>query len=415
MKIARSSRNQGGVLLIVLFTCLSIGIVLASFLALTSSRFKMAVRSTCWNQCIPVLEAGVEDALSHLHKDKMMTDNGWTPTTIGGQPVVVKKRTLPDGSYYNVTINSTITNSPYIYSQGFVPSPLSNNKYISRLVRVGATNPISIFSRAIATSGPITLSGQNVVVDSYDSAFGPYSTISNRMAHGGIATSSTAANAINIGSSHVYGTAETGPGGTITVGTGSIGDLGWSTGIEPGWSDNDMNVAFPSNTLPAGVLFPLTSFSGNQTITDTTNKINSANLGSGKNWTINGHVMLYCVGDFTISGSGYIQINPGAHLTLYVGGKTTKITGGGVANLTGMPSAFTYIGLAGNTDISIGGGGSFYGSVNAPQADVKVSGSGEMFGAVISKSYTASGNGSFHYDGELAKAGDLYVISWKEL
>src|SRR6185369_2598835 len=133
MKIARSSRNQGGVLLIVLFTCLSIGIVLASFLALTSSRFKMAVRSTCWNQCIPVLEAGVEDALSHLHKDKMMTDNGWTPTTIGGQPVVVKKRTLPDGSYYNVTINSTITNSPYIYSQGFVPSPLSNNKYISRL------------------------------------------------------------------------------------------------------------------------------------------------------------------------------------------------------------------------------------------------------------------------------------------
>jgi hypothetical protein len=38
-----------------------------------------------------------------------------------------------------------------------------------------------------------------------------------------------------------------------------------------------------------------------------------------------------------------------------------------------------------------------------------------MFGAVIAKSYTASGNGSFHYDGELAKAGDMYVISWKEL
>src|SRR6185503_282174 len=201
MKIVRSSRNQGGVLLLVLFTCLSIGIVLASFLALTSSRFNMRVRSPCWNQCIPVAESGIEETLTHLHEDKVMTGNGWMPSNIGGQPVVVKKRTLPDGTYYNVTIYSSTTNSPYIYSQGFVPSPLQANKYISRLIRVGATNPVSIFTRAIATSGPITLGGNNVIVDSYDSAFGPYNTTSNRTAHGGIATSSTAAGAINIGTS----------------------------------------------------------------------------------------------------------------------------------------------------------------------------------------------------------------------
>jgi hypothetical protein len=293
---------------------------------------------------------------------------------------------------------------------------LQANKYISRLVRVGATNPPSIFTRAISTSGPIKLSGSKTVVDSYDSAFGTYSTTSNRTANGGIASASTAAGAISLGSAHVYGTGETGPGGTITPGSGALGDVAWNathTGIQPGSTNNDMNVAFPSNTLPAGVSFPLTS----STLTTYANTTNSFSGGWAlpKAVYITGNVMLYIPGNITINAGGFIQINPGASLTIYCSGNTVKITGGGVVNLNGNPSSFTYVGLAGNKNVTIGGGGTFYGTINAPQADLSISGNGDFFGAAIGKTYTASGGGNFHYDGQLAKAGDMYVVSWKEL
>jgi len=116
-----------------------------------------------------------------------------------------------------------------------------------------------------------------------------------------------------------------------------------------------------------------------------------------------------------LNGGGFIQINPGASLTIYCSGNTVKLTGGGVVNLNGNPASFTFVGLAGSKNITIGGGATFYGTVNAPQADVTLTGSGDFFGALIAKSYTASGSGNFHYDGQLAKAGELYVASWKEL
>jgi cytoskeletal protein CcmA (bactofilin family) len=147
---------------------------------------------------------------------------------------------------------------------------------------------------------------------------------------------------------------------------------------------------------------------------NTTNTI-SGNWNVNKPYYVDGNVMLHLTGGLMVSGSGFIQINPGGHLTLYVSGTTSKITGGGVINLSGLPSNFSYIGLSGNKNIDVGGGGTFYGTINAPQAAIKVSGNGDIYGAIIAASYTANGNGSFHYDGELAEGGDLYVISWKEL
>lgn len=422
MKIPHSSRDQGSVLLLVLFTCASIGIVLASFLALTSSRNKLAMRSMGWNQCVPVMEAGIEEALTHLHEDTIPTANGWTATSVGGQPVIVKKRTLPDGSYFNVTIYNPNSTSPAIYSQGFVPSPLQADKYISRLVRVGATNPVSVFTRAIATSGPITLSGNNVFVDGWDPKLGPYNIVSNRNASGAIATSSGAPGAINIGNAHVFGKVETGAGGTITYNGGAAGDIPWNTsgkkGIEPGWSNNTMNVSYPANTLPAAVanspLIPVASTG--LTLSDQTNRVAGfASSSSQKPMIVNGNATLFVDGDFKISGTGYILINPGGSLTVYVNG-STSVTGGGIVyGTTGSTTNFTYIGLPTNTTADFGGGSDFYGTINAPQADVKLSGGGQFYGALIANTFNAVGMSAFHYDNSLAKKGDLTVMTWTEL
>ena len=55
--------------MVTLVTCIIIGIVLASYLGLVSSRYKITIRSQCWNAAIPVAEQAVEEALAHLHDD----------------------------------------------------------------------------------------------------------------------------------------------------------------------------------------------------------------------------------------------------------------------------------------------------------------------------------------------------------
>jgi hypothetical protein len=136
MKLLSKKREQGSILVVTLFTGLTIGIVLASFLTLISSRYTLTARSMDWNAAMPVLEAGLEEALTHLHDDpNSPSANGWTPGTIVGLPVYTKERHFTDGSYFYVTIYNAASDYPTIYSSGFVPAPVGQG-YISRMVSV---------------------------------------------------------------------------------------------------------------------------------------------------------------------------------------------------------------------------------------------------------------------------------------
>ena len=178
--LSSKPRELGSVLMIVLFTSMAIGIVLASVLTLVSSRYKLSLRSLGWNAALPVAEAGLEEALSHLHTDSNNpTANGWTATTMSGHPVHTKTRFLPDGSYYYVAIHKASSTNPVVYSSGFTPSPLEANQYISRLIEVDASNPWNLFTKAIAATGSITLNGTTPEVDSFDSRIGGYDTTTN--------------------------------------------------------------------------------------------------------------------------------------------------------------------------------------------------------------------------------------------
>src|ERR1043166_56677 len=64
---------------------------------------------------------------------------------------------------------------------------------------------------------------------------------------------------------------------------------------------------------------------------------------------VTGAATLYLTGNLTVSGSGYVQIFPGASLTLYCGGNNVVVSGGGVINGTQLPANFTYYGLNSNT------------------------------------------------------------------
>jgi hypothetical protein len=419
-------RQEGSALVITLVTGLLIGLVLDSYLMLVKSRNTMAMRGTVWNTALPVLEAGIEEALTHLQLDtNNPTANSWAAVPFGtNQTAYWKHRVLPDGSYYDVTNTGVGTSLPLIYSAGYVPSPLNTDQYISRLVRVTVTNPPSVFSRAIAANGMIWLSG-SATIDGYDSSKGRYDAITNRNADGGIATNLGDQPSINVGSAHVYGTAVTGPTGTVMVNGGSVGDLNQTGGIENGWVDNTMNTDFQDNSPPSGGLLihnPLPTVVGISNITYlTANRAttiyqmdNFTSVDKTQPMIVTGNCTLYVPGNLTVAGTGYIYIMPGASLNLYVGGRAT-ISGGGVVNPSGLPKNFSYFGLPTNTGLLYSGTADFYGTINAPEAKVTISGGAALYGAVICGTFNLSGGPGVHYDKSLASGGFLKVIAWREL
>ena len=384
--------------MLTLFFCLAIGLVLASILKLVSARYTTTVRSTDWNEAIPVLEAGVEEAMTHLHDDFVASANGWTPDTLGGVPVYTKQRTFSDGSYFKVSIANFSTSAPIIYSQGYVRSPLKANQYIGRMVRVGTTNPPTVFTKALATTGTISMVG-HPVVGGFDSRLGAYDAVTNSNATGNIATDSTASPAISLGGATINGSATTGPGGTISGGTIT------------GGTNNNMNVAFPSNSPPApGTL-----------LAETSSNIWSVGTGSyqtssynGDSIVVTGNASLYVNGNISISGGGSITIMPGASLKLYVSGNV-DIGGNGIINSTGLAANFSLIGLAGCTSIYYHGTPDYVGTINAPQADYTMKGTANLYGAVISKTASFNGNTALFYDDSLAVSGLLIATGWTEL
>ncbi|MDB6065919.1 MAG: hypothetical protein JWR26_2127 [Pedosphaera sp.] len=432
MKILGKKSNSGSVLVTTLLVTSAIVIVLGSCLLLLASRNRITVRSQSWNCALPLLEAGIEEAFSHLHDDSSssLTNNSWTLRTIGGQSVYTKQRSFTDGSYFYVTIYNATSNNPIIYSQGFVPAPLSTNQYISRMVQVMTTNPAT-FTKAIAAKGIVNLSG-SAVVDSFNSSDPSHSTngmyaASLHSANGGVVTDSTATPAINVGTADIYGRTDTGAGGTVTTsGSGSVGDVGWVSGIEPGWASSDMNVTYPDQTAPAGYAGWVAPASGSYTYGGTNGY--KYMLGSG-NYTqsgaftlsatdktiVTGNATLVVTGDINIGGNSFIYLAPGASLKLYAMGATTIITGGGLANGTGLAANFSYIGLPSNTSVTYTGNSALIGTVNAPEAAFTLSGTAGMCGAAIVLNFTGSGNASIHYDEALGGNGLLAMISYREL
>ena len=398
MRPIHSQRERGNTLMLTLFFCLAIGMVLASVLKLIGGRYAMTVRSTDWNECIPVLEAGIEEAMTHIHDDNSSSANGWTATTVSGKLVYQKQRSFSDGSYFFTTIYNASSNSPSIVSQGFVRVPMKANKYIGRTVLVSLTNPPNVFTKALATVSSISMVGVDTV-DSYNSTKGPYNTTSNRNANGSIATDSTNTPAITLGNATISGNVTTGPGGTV------------SGGNITGGTNNNMNVSFPSNPPPAGPFGVLVESSSNVwNVASGSYKMSSYN---GDTINVTGNVSLWVDSSFSISGGGSIKINNGATLTLYVSGNV-DIGGNGVANNPGLPADFSLVGLSGCTSITYHGNPDLYGTIYAPQATFSMKGTAVMYGAVIANAASFNGNVALHYDESLATLGGLVATSWIE-
>ena len=86
---------------------------MGTYLTLTSQEHRIVRRSLCWNAALPMAEAGIEDALTHLNKNTNdWTADGWTTNH-------TKQRALSDG-FYNVNFSGNPGNLVTIISTGSV-------------------------------------------------------------------------------------------------------------------------------------------------------------------------------------------------------------------------------------------------------------------------------------------------------
>src|ERR1043166_1713568 len=253
LRSSPSSRQDGGVLLMTVCTVIVVGIILIAYVSLVSNHQQSVRRSEAWNDAMGVAEAGVEEAMAHLNQNYpgSLTSYGWFPSGTN----VYLWRTLGDGIYI---VSASTGPQPVVVAQGYVRLPW-NNTWVSRTVRIN-TARTGLVNRAVVTKQALKLNGYTINTDSFDSSNTNYSTANGRydpakaQANGDLATNSELDGALDVGNSKVYGKVGTG-GGTVATGpNGSVGDAAWhfslSTGIEPGWSSDDINVPMPDERAP---------------------------------------------------------------------------------------------------------------------------------------------------------------------
>ncbi|MEW6306313.1 MAG: hypothetical protein AB1705_22840 [Verrucomicrobiota bacterium] len=426
----RLSRESGSAVLICLIVASIMGMALASYLSLVSAQHLSVARSQAWNISVPVVEGGIEEALSHLYYNgpTNLGTAGWSADYFGHYN---KWRQVGDGWAF-MTISNATSLTPTVYSRGYVRVPLSNGQWIQRLIMIN-TRRDNLFTKGLVAKGQITLNGNNVAIDSFDSADPNYSSngvyvVSKRKANGDVASNSGVTNAIITGNANIFGKASTGPGGTVGHGpNGAVGDLAWqyggNTGIKPGFSADDMNVSFPDVKLPFSGGFTPGGGSGYQYVISTSGDYRISSLSGSLLIASNANVRLIVDGNISLTGQDKIMIEGGGCLNLYMAGAEAKITGTGVVNQNGNATNFFYWGTTNNTTLAVNGNGSFKGVIYAPNANFTMNGGGnsnleDITGASVTATARINGNFNFHYDenlGRLNFSRGYIITAWNEL
>ncbi len=449
LKLKTNRREQGGALTVTVAALAVVGISLGSYLSLVSSQNLSVMRSLAWASAVPAMEAGVEEALTHLYRHDLsgLAQDGWYRASDGWYQ---KFGNLGGGFVYLSRIQPV--DPPVIVSTGISPTPRGpsavgtsfwdmldaasdTQNFVRRSVRVHTFREGSFFVKGMVAKGEIDISGNNVTSNSFDSRTPVYSTGGRydplkTKDKGDIATNSGLVNSLDVGNAKIYGSIATGPGGSISIGPkGSVGDKLWvssgNKGIQPGHSSSDMNVSFPDVEAP----FTTGTYPAGRT--DASGTVWTHVLGDGDymlsslsgNILVEGDARIYVSSDVSMTGNDILMITNNASLEMYVAAPRASLGGNGVINADGYAESFSYYGLPSNTYLSLGGNAAYTGTIYAPQADFHLGGGGnnnyDFVGASITSTVKLNGNFNFHYDEALAdsdKGGRGFIpVSWNEM
>lgn len=410
-EIKRDAR--GSVLVIALCLGVIVGLVLGSCLYLVRTQYVSVLRSQHWHTALAAAEAGIEEALAHLNRGLLEPVNpsadGWTLS--GGFYLMPNgPRQLVEGRSYHVLFTEAMP--PVIYSTGYVTVPVTRD-VIWRAIRVD-TAPWSPFSFGLVAKSNITLNGNNIILNSYDSNDPnhdepwngePFKTNGDIALRYGLAW---------LGNANIYGALHISPESTFDM---------LKNALITGGVINDMNRELPDVSPP----FLSAPCPGSKTIEGTNYQYV---LGNG-NYMVNGNLdgwiyvgagakaTLYVTGKAKFS---VVRLMPGATLRVYVGGPEVVIERYYTINGGGNPYNFQLWGLPTLRSITFNGNDEFVGVIYAPSTELTANGGGrgqiDIYGSVVVKSITSNGHFCLHYDENLARNMPILgytAVSWREL
>lgn len=450
------SRQRGSALLTALIFAILIGVASVSYLGLASSEHRSAVRATLYSSSLNLAESGVEMGVAAL-------SNGLTSGSTW-------KKSVPDylqdggfrGDVKFVILNASSPN-PTIYSEGVIAGHPSGN--VRKQVRVELSTGFHPFEKGFSARDGITFSGNNVVLDSWNSLYGPYDAfmsgtyidkdgnlktipsdfgVDNHNRNDNIYVASdridteNGSTAVTAGNADIYGYVTVSPTSTVDIGPNGV-----VTTYDDGNHDDtrvlsDFYADFPPVDSPTSFDSDIGNISSTSTLGTgggrVTYSVDEISLGGNASTILNivGDVTLLMQGDISLTGKASINITEGASLTIYTG-SDVNIAGNGVANSNYDPATFSLYGTApeniasdgsisASQSISITGNGQLQSVVYAPTADVSLTGggnSGQVFGGVVGFQSRITGNSSFHFDEALRDiviGGGIYSIeSWLEM
>lgn len=238
------------------------------------------------------------------------------------------------------------------------------------------------------------------VFDSYNSTSGPYA---GQVGGGGYAGSDgdIACNGdIDIsGGGLIWGDATPGPTQLVTGGSANV-------------QGSTAPAAAPVILIPYSYAPPISSsgsIASSTTLTNGTYRYTSVAIGAGMSLTFNGDVTLYVDQQFTITGSGFGTLNPGARVTIHQGADDFTISGGGLVNQSATPSNLTVF-SATSGRIAVEGTSAFFGTIHAPASNLGIETSGGYFGCAHARTVSITGSAGVHYDEALGSIGTGFEI-----
>lgn len=452
MKTRRIHKTESGSTLVtVMVLALVLMITIEGLLSFLGSEYRMVHRTYYHGSSIYLAEAGAEEGMGMLnYGNGNWAANGWTSIGSGASLYYTKTvtdLTATDGSSvgtFAVNILNPGGSNPTIVSTGIVNGASAtvqgaSNSNLVRAVRV-ITGKASRFNYAIQAKADVNL-GSNIRVDSFDSTlpgysnydaikgWGTYTSAAGKVRdNGDIATNDTTPPSVPLDSNgKVLGHVNTGPGGSVTVGSGAfVSSLTNQVGgtIQPDRVSHTMNADLPAPTLPSNfssaanlgnITASKTIVGGMSTPVDYT--VSSVKMSNNQTLTFaSGYTRLYITGNVLIDSNSSIALGTGAKVEIYVVG-SVKLDSADKVNYGGRAVDFQLFEL-GSSDITLVSNGKFTGVIYAPNSNFIIDSAMDITGAVVGNTFKIDSNTQVHYDESLRNAGGsgaYAVLSWEEL